>query len=238
MTRLSTRPQVRRSGRRLLQRNRQVEANRCLVQPIAAHYAAHSAEAREDLEQVGLLGLIRAAELYDRRLTVPFSAYARRHVRGAILHYLRDTAPLVRQPRRLQERRLHQDRLERALEVELGRLPTPVDLCRALGVSLDQWQRQQQRPWEERLWLEQQDLAACNAEAAGRHERDVALLAELEALQPRQRLVVQAVVLEGCSLRDVARSTGSSAATVHRLLHRGLNELRTRLTDPSGAPAC
>jgi DNA-directed RNA polymerase specialized sigma24 family protein len=46
------------------------------------------------------------------------------------------------------------------------------------------------------------------------------------------------VVLEGLSLRDAARRLNSSAATVHRLLHRGLAELRTRLTAPSDVRAC
>jgi DNA-directed RNA polymerase specialized sigma24 family protein len=45
-------------------------------------------------------------------------------------------------------------------------------------------------------------------------------------------------VLQGRSLRDVAQQQGTSAATVHRLLHRGLRLLRSRLTDPSDVPAC
>ena len=61
-------------GRRLLHRNGQVERHLGLVPPIAGHYARHCAEARDDLEQVGLLGLIRAAELYNPATTVPFSA--------------------------------------------------------------------------------------------------------------------------------------------------------------------
>lgn len=237
MSRPVTRPQIHRPSRRLRQRNRQVEANRFLVPPIAAHYAARSPEAREDLEQVGLLGLIRAAELYNPRLSVPFSAYARRHVRGAILHYLRDTAPLVRQPWRLQERMQRQDRFEQCFELEQGRLPTQQELCGALGLTPEQW-RSQQQPWDVRLWQEQQEWSAGQSEPEDANDRVDTLLAELEDLQPAQRLVVQAAVLEGASLRAIARRTGSSAATVHRLLHRGLSQLRARLTAPSGVRAC
>lgn len=225
-------------SRQLLLRNRHVESNRSLVEPIAAHYAAHSPEAREDLQQVGLLGLIRAAELYNRHLSVPFSAYARRHVRGAILHYLRDTAPLVRRPRRLQEGLHRSVRIQRELEVRLGHSPSTLQLCEALGLSHEQWLRYQERPWEERLWWQQQELAADSAEAARQRHEIVRTLAELKALEPRQRRVVEAVVLEGCSLRTVAQRLDSSAATVHRLLHRGLSELRNRLTARSGAPEC
>ena len=107
---LSTRRGAGRSGVR--RRNQLVEAHLGLVRPIAAHYAASSPEWREDLEQVGLLGLIRAADLYDSSRAVPFSAYARRHIRGAVLHHLRDTAPLVRAPRQVQERRQRLRRLD------------------------------------------------------------------------------------------------------------------------------
>ncbi|MEY4298429.1 MAG: hypothetical protein RLZZ423_1608 [Cyanobacteriota bacterium] len=239
MTRPPRRSCRNRPGRRVRQRNRQVEAHRGLVAPIAAHYAAQSAESRDDLEQVGALGLIRAAELYDRRLAVPFDAYARRHVRGAILHYLRDTAPLVRQSRRLQERHQQQRQLALLLTRQLGRIPTAEDLRRALGLSSDQWQRQQPVPWEERWWREQQERCAgdgggiCGSAAQAEGVRRA-----LQTLPIQQRLVLETVVLEGLSLRDAARRLHSSAATVHRLLHRGLAELRTRLTGPSDAPAC
>jgi RNA polymerase sigma-B factor len=222
----------------LQQRNRQVESHRGLVAPIASHYAAQSAEAREDLEQVGLLGLIRAAELYDRSLAVPFSAYARQHVRGAILHYLRDTAPLVRPSRRVQEQRHQRNRLAQELLRRLGRIPTSDDLRLALGLSREQWQRQQVEPWQGRLWHDQQWLAAQEPDDADEAEQAAVVLAELEALQKAQRQVVEAVVLEGLSLREVARRMDSSAATVHRQLHRGLQVLRTRLTAPADAPAC
>lgn len=228
-----------RPGRRLRRRNRLVEANLQLVRPIAAHYAAHSPECRDDLQQVGLLGLIRAAELYDLSLDVPFSAYARRHIRGAILHYLRDTAPLVRPPRRLQERRQQIQKLETSLQERLGRVAKPEEIRKAMGLSDRQWRHlQDPGPWPERLWLDQElieQLPCPEQESCVRFE---AVLEGLQALDLRQRRVVQAVVLQGQSLRTVARHQHSSAATVHRLLHRGLAELRSRLTPPSDARVC
>lgn len=228
-----------RPGRRLRRRNTLVEANLQLVRPIAAHYAAHSAECRDDLQQVGLLGLIRAAELYDLSLDVPFSAYARRHIRGAILHYLRDIAPLVRPPRRLQERRQQIQKLETSLHHSLGRAARPEEIRQAMGLSDRQWrQAEELGPWPERFWLDQallEQLPCPEQEPGARFE---GVLEGLQSLELRQRRVVQAVVLQGQSLRTVARRQHSSAATVHRLLHRGLAELRTLLTPPSDAPAC
>lgn len=225
--------------RQLLQRNGTVERHLPLVRPIAARYAAHTHETRDDLEQVGVMGLIRAAEMYDRAKGVPFSAYARQHIRGAILHYLRDTAPMVRQPRRVQERRLQLARLQTQLEARLGRRPDAEALRRCMGLSEPQWQRLQQLgPLSARLWIDQDRLEQVPDWDDGPAGRGDELLQALTLLEPRQRQVLQEVVLNGRSLRQVALCQGSSAATVHRTLQSALAALRTRLCPPSGAATC
>ena len=84
-------------------RNARIKHHLNLVDPIAGHYARRSGLDRDDLKQVGRLGLLRAAEGYEQGQDKPFEVYARPHIRGAILHYLRDSVGLVRLPRRLQE---------------------------------------------------------------------------------------------------------------------------------------
>ena len=84
-------------------RNERIEHHLKLVDPIAGHYAKRSGLDRDDLKQVGRLGLLRAAEGYEQGQDKPFEVYARPHIRGAILHYLRDSVGLVRLPSRLQE---------------------------------------------------------------------------------------------------------------------------------------
>lgn len=231
-----------RPSRRLAQRNARVQAHLDLVGPIASHYACRSRESTDDLDQVGRLGLIRAAELYDSHLAVPFSAYARRHVRGAILHYLRDQAPLVREPRRLQERR-HQLRLqERQLTARLGRRPRPEELRCTLALSGEQWQELTipSEAWQH-AWLEEQHQHSAHqdwAEAELERRQAQRLRQELQGLEPRQRRILCAVVLKGQSLRAVAQEQGTSLATTHRQLQRALTQLRSRLAEPSAAPGC
>lgn len=224
--------------RALEARNRLVEAHRDLVPPIAGHYSRCSREGREDLLQVGLIGLIRAAELFDPRQQTPFTAFARPHIRGAILHHLRDVAPAVRLPRRqaeLQERLL---KLERDA-LQQGRIARPADLQRALGINAHQWdllmrQRLLNRPGSlaELLGEEQFESITRADQSTTLATRDVdALTAEqlLEDLEPRQRLVVQQVVLRGLSYRQLARRMEVSPMTVQRLLQRGLAQLRIKL---------
>ena len=228
-----TQPTLTRHARQRLQRrNRMVEAQQSLVGPIASHYAHCSPEGHDDLKQVGLLGLIRAAELYNQDSQVPFSAYARQHIRGAILHYLRDHAELVRHPRRHQELRIRARRVEERLQQQLGRWPSSQELRLALGLSDRQWgQLQAPDPWQERVRepgvLER---CACASDDESDRSMNAALaLQALQALEPAQRQVVEQVVLKGESLRQVASRQGCSASTMHRLLHRALSELRQSL---------
>ena len=234
----------------LRQRNRRVEAHRDIVRPLALHYAHRSPEPSEDLMQVGLMGLIRAAELYDRDRHTPFEAFARPHIRGAILHYLRDFAPLVRLPRRKAELQARLSRLQAAWSSVDG---TDGEFSRrlaGLGVSEEQWHllrqhRQLNHPCSlDGAGMEDHlaDPSVCDVsgqgedgdagESGGRGGAEV--LDQLRALPVKERIVVESVVLQGSSHRAVGRTLGVSPMTVKRLLKKGLDGLRRRLDEGGG----
>lgn len=235
----------------LQHRNRRVELYRNLVRPVAMHYAHRCPESCEDLIQVGLLGLIRAAELYRPETGTPFEAFARPHVRGAILHYLRDEAPRVRLPRRQAELQERLQRLEAGCR-DLNAAASGELLRRQLGLDAEQWQLlQRQRLLNRPMPLEEAQLEALAAPQVNEPtESGVQIEALLNRLEPRQRRVVRQVVLEGCSYRRLAQQMAVSPMTVQRLLRRGLDSLRTlfeqrslRLDQPahhggSGLRAC
>lgn len=231
--------------RRLQERNQRICAHLALVEPYSSRYAACSAESREDLRQVALLGLIRAAERYCSSQAVPFAAFARPHIRGAILHYLRDLAPLVRAPRRLQERQWQLQRSRVLLRQRLGRDASDAELQQLLGLNQRQWQhlhqhgaRCRRQPWDPELFAEEAEAAAAAETVETWPAAAPAALQALTALAPREQQLVRAVVLEGLSLRRAARQQELSVATAHRLLRRGLEELRLRLSPASGVPGC
>jgi RNA polymerase sigma-B factor len=105
-----------------------------LVRSVAGHFGRALTE-RDDLEQVGYVGLIKAVERFDSSLGVPFEAYARTIVSGEISHYVRDLVPSMRVPRWYGNlnRRLHEsrDRLESALQRE----PTIFELAEDMNVT-------------------------------------------------------------------------------------------------------
>jgi RNA polymerase sigma-B factor len=212
-----------------------VERYRAVVRPLALHYSRCCRESVDDLMQVGLMGLIRAAELYREDRATPFEAFARPHIRGAILHYLRDAAPLVRLPRRqaeLQER-FNRLRSHHSLLADSGQ--GIAVLCRTLGITPAEWQRLEvQRLLARPVNLEDPTLVDIlttpediQPTKAGGASCSVETM--LGWLEPRQRLVVRQVVLAGWSYRRLGRQMQVSPMTVKRLLHRGLEQLRLYL---------
>lgn len=215
-----------------------------LVRPIAAGYARTSSACLEDLIQVGVLGLFKAAEGFQPSNGVPFWAYARPHVRGAILHYLRDQCHLVRLPRRLEEWRQKQTKA-----------PAPLAVAHEDG-------QPERHPYRDLLWrwnalshpLPLDEVAAseapewtfANGEAQPASQIPVALAYQPVALDdtwnsatvqqllalvsPRQRRVLRSVILKGWSYRRTAAAMGVSAPTVQRLLQAALADLRSNLS--------
>ncbi len=226
-------------------RNGRVDRYRQLVRPIALHYYARCAEPLDDLIQVGLMGLLRAAELFSDQAATPFDAFARPHIRGAILHYLRDHSQPIRLSRRVQEQL---DQRRRALAAT--RL-NDAQLCQAMGLSESQWQRLEQARRLNQLQPLTSELEDSLGAPVSDDQRDPGRdgLAEqaLARLDPTLADVVRQVVLAGWSYRRTASQLCVSPMTVQRRLHKGLAVLREQLEISSGgtlrpvasgSPAC
>lgn len=236
------------SHRALQQRNQRVNQYRALVMPIAVHYGRRCPEPLDDLIQVGLLGLLRAAELYRPQTTTPFEAFARPHIRGAILHYLRDSALAVRLPRRQMELHDKLRQLKAGWCARHGQEPSAEDLRTALHLSPLQWQellrgQAMGRPMgfepggDEPLALGRLGSDVSEAET-GQDDEPAAQQEQLQQhlleLDPGLRQVIQKVVLSGWTYRRTAAWLQVSPMTVQRRLKRGLALLRAALAPAAG----
>lgn len=191
--------------KRAIRRNKRVEDHLKLVTPIARHYAQRCGIDADDLSQVGVMGLIRAAENFNSERCTPFNAFARPHIRGAILHYLRDHSAMVRCPRRLQESNTHTEPGEISQRVPLHRVYSCEDAF--------------------------PDLNSEVAQDIGQEERTTVIRNTLRALHKPERSAIQDVILDGRSLRAAGKAAGVSAMTMQRRVKRGLEQLRLKL-DP------
>lgn len=91
-----------------------------------------------DLVSVGVLGLIDAAGRYRKSMGVPFDAFARRRVQGAMLDALRD---LDWAPRSLRKLRRDLDATIARLRHELAREPEEHELAAAMELSEEEYGR-------------------------------------------------------------------------------------------------
>ena len=89
-----------------------------------------------ELVSVGVLGLIDAASRYRPSLGVPFDAFARRRIHGAMLDALRGLDWVPRSVRKLQR---DVDSALTSLRHMLGREPDAHEIAGALGVSDDEY---------------------------------------------------------------------------------------------------
>ena len=115
-------------------RKRLIQANSRLVVSIAKKYVGHGVPFL-DLIQEGNLGLIRAVEKFDYRRGYKFSTYATWWIRQAITRALADQARTIRVPVHMSEQINKLKALQRRLEQELGRDPTPNELAAEMGLS-------------------------------------------------------------------------------------------------------
>ncbi|MEN9877024.1 MAG: hypothetical protein RLZZ158_63 [Cyanobacteriota bacterium] len=166
----------------------------------------------EDLRQVGYLGLLLALKNFEPGLGKSIEPFLAAHVRGAMLHYLRDQAAPVRLPQRL------------------GSRSRPSSVAAQARHSWWQWQFQL-KPLENTT----AEQVPMDPEADAYRplvciERRRALGLALGRLDAPQRRSVEAVMLAGQSLRQVALREKTSAMTIHRRLRSALVVLRQELS--------
>ncbi len=90
----------------VLKRNERICDYLSLVRLIAKQSSYNSRCDCDDLIQVGCLGLIQASDRFNQTQAGSINVFAKLHIRGAILYYLRVSSDLVRLPRQVEERAL------------------------------------------------------------------------------------------------------------------------------------
>jgi RNA polymerase sigma-B factor len=110
-----------------------------MARRIARAYARRQARVPfEDLEQVASIGLIKSVDRFDPGSGAAFVAFAEPTIRGEIFRHFREFTWTVRPPRELQERALQIERVTASMSADLGRPPSPGELARYLGVTVEQ----------------------------------------------------------------------------------------------------
>ncbi|GGY80463.1 SigB/SigF/SigG family RNA polymerase sigma factor [Streptomyces omiyaensis] len=225
-------------------RNTLVELNLSLVKFAARRFRGRP-EPREEIVQVGTIGLIKAINRFDPSRGVDFSSFAIPTVVGEIKRFFRDTSWSVHVPRRLQELRIELARAQEELEQRTGRRPTRTELAGRLRVSeadIVQAELAHHAYAADSLDapLTGEDADDPPARAAGRAtavaEPAYGLIDDLVSLQPliarlddRDREILSLRFVHDLTQAEIGRRVGLSQMHVSRILTRVLDDLRTGL---------
>jgi RNA polymerase sigma-B factor len=212
-----------------------------LVRALASRYAGRG-EPLEDLVQVGSIGLIKAVDRFDIDRGADFASYAVPTIVGEIRRHFRDKAWAMHVPRRLKELSLRLSRTLDQLTTELGRSPTITELAAAAGVeeeeaidALDSMNAYSTRslhaPFDD---LSDDSLAEkLGADEPGYAEVEdgTIVAAGLDALDERERQIVELRFFHELTQSQIAAEIGISQMHVSRLLRRALATMRGRIDE-------
>lgn len=212
-------------------RNRLVCAFAYLCRRAAQRFRSRAADPR-DLEQVGIIGLIKACEHYDPGYETPFEAYAWLMVCGEVLHYLRDSEQLLRVPRTLTALERKRIELEGELTHRLQRAPSSEETAAALDQSCARERRIVQRRYGGRAYPTLSFIGDGGADgvlrapaAAGEQVEDRILLhMALRDLEVRERRIVLLLV-RGHTQSEIARVLGYSQRHISRLYRQAMRKM-------------
>jgi RNA polymerase sigma-B factor len=230
--------------RRRADRDALIERYRPLALSLMRRYA--TAADRDDLEQVAMIGLIKAIERFDPSRGLAFSSFATPTILGELKRHFRDHGWMVRVPRDLQELAVRVDRAVDDLTSDLGRTPTPAELADHCGTTIERVLEARATATAHRAIsldapadddseqprsasIAQDELGFDQAETAADLERLLALLSE------RERTILRLRFQEDLPQREIGERLGISQMHVSRLIRTSIGRLRQ--IGPASSPA-
>lgn len=189
---------------------------------------------REDLASVGAIALITAAEAYDPARGVPFGAYARQRILGALTDELRSTDWAGRGTR---QRITALTALQERLAAQLHRPPTVDELASALGEA-PSVVRETLAFAARRVTDIDEDVAGSlrselpgPEEAAMIAERDRRLRAAIAALPEKMQRIVVDLFYNDRSVTEIAAELGVTHSAVSQQRSQAMQLLRTAVAE-------
>jgi RNA polymerase sigma-B factor len=222
-------------------RDELVLLHRPLAEYLARRFAGRG-EAKEDLEQVAVIALIKAIDRFDLSREVKFSTYATATIVGELKRHFRDKGWALRVPRRLQETGLKVSKSASELSQELGRSPTVREIAKATGLDPEEVLEGMETAYAystASLDAPSDEDGTSSVQRLGEEDETLALLEgwatvapALKSLPPRERRILYLRFFRGLTQTQIAAELGISQMHVSRLLSRILATLREQVGSP------
>lgn len=199
---------------------------------------------REDCYQYGIVGLLSALEKFDPEFGVSFKTFAYKRIYGEVVDAIRNTGALTRKQAKDINRILT---VSGELRSDLGRDPTPMEVCEEMGISEDEYYHIQQSA-NLNFTLSLYDKVYDDGENSLTREDTIAdesqtppdvmlekqgikeiLKKLIKELPERQRLILALYYYEELTLFDIGQVLGISESRVSQILNQVLVDLRGKM---------
>ena len=217
-----------------------------MVKKIARGLARRNTDPVEDIIQVGSVGLVKAIQLYNPKVSENFKTYATYLITGEIRHYLRDKVSMIKAPREIYELAYRVNKLMQKLKDDQGNEPSEVVLAEELGTSvgkikevIDVERRKQTISLDQIITTgSDESLSLFDKVADDNHynlesfQEDKILLKDaISKLDVKLQEVVVLNYFEDMSQTQIATRLGISQMQVSRRLKKALNNLLAILSE-------
>ncbi len=198
---------------------------------------------RDDLYGWGMVGLVNAADSFEPGRGLKFSTYAYSKIRGAILDELRRSDFL---PRGRRERVRELDRVVAELAHRTGVAPSPEEIARELGVSLEEVDEillaaksaghaSLDEDVSESLFARLSDPDSEDPQGSVEWEETKDLLVRaIAGLNEQEKTVITLYYAEELRLREIADVLGVTESRVSQIHTRALYRLNRELAPRLG----
>lgn len=194
---------------------------------------------QDDMLQVGILGLISAADSFKPDLGINFQDFARKRIRGAILDEVRKMSDISRLA--IKNLQAHSQAIQE-LSSKLDRHPTSSEVASFLGISIQEYETQRTHAdrfkiehveqSEESDLFEQFSSNSLNPiDEVADNDLKLLLVREMGKLKEREQKILQLYYVEELNLREIGEIIGVNESRVSQIISKVASELRHKISE-------
>lgn len=202
---------------------------------VARKFAGRGVD-EDDLFQVASLAMVKALDRFDPEKGVKFVSYVIPSMVGEVRNYFRDSARLIRLPRRGVQLAAQVNRARGELEQALGRSPRADEIADRLNVRLEDVLEALEIYNHRTVSLDSEDeetpienFVGAEDAALEAFETSEQLAGAMSALSERERSVIRMRFFENLSQRQIAEKMNLSQMTVSRVERQALDALKKNI---------
>ena len=208
-----------------------------LVNRIAGYLKARVPKFMEydDMVQIGMMGLLSAADAFDPATGVEFKNYAKKRIKGAILDEVRKLSDISRLAIKNSQ---HHNGAKHELENKLGTTPTNFQIADKLNITLAEYEKQ--RAHIDRFKIDKLDsddgVGDPFDDLIGSNENPLEMLEneqlkgvitnKISELTERKRLILNLYYVEELNLKEIGAVVGVKESRISQILSSTVKELR------------